>query len=176
MTRKLILWSPFLLVVGLLAMFMLGLGKPDDHIIASQMVGQPLPSFESIAVLPGQPAAATADFADGKPRLLNVFASWCGPCQIEAPMLMALTQQGVEIDGIAVHDTTPDLTRFLAENGNPYTRLGLDKDGRAQMAFGSSGVPETFVVNGKGQIVHQHIGVVTQDDIATLLAMLKAAQ
>jgi cytochrome c biogenesis protein CcmG/thiol:disulfide interchange protein DsbE len=174
--RKLLLWAPFALVIGLLGTFMLGLSRPDDHIVSSRMVGQPLPAFESIAVTPGQRTVASTDFADGKPRLLNVFASWCVPCKAEAPMLDALKAQGVEIDGIAIHDTPGDLTRFLAENGNPYSRLGIDKDGRAQMALGSSGVPETFVIDGKGRILHQHIGAVTPDDASRLVAMLGAAR
>lgn len=176
MMRKLVLWSPFVLIFGLLTMFYLGLRRPDDHVIASQMVGQMLPEFTTLAAGAGQPASASADFRDGKPRLLNIFASWCGPCQVEAPMLQVLQAQGVEIDGVAVNDTAPDLARFLAANGNPYTRLGLDQQGRAQMAFGSAGVPETFVVNGRGEIVHQHIGMITQSDIPTILAMLKAAR
>lgn len=172
MTRKWLLWLPFVLGIGLFAVFYLGLRNPDDRIIASQMVGQPLPEFDAAPAMPGQPGAATADFRDGKPRLLNIFASWCVPCVQEVPVLMRLKAQGVEISGIAVHDSTPELAKFLAENGNPYTRIGLDQGGRAQMAFGSAGVPETFVVDGAGKIIHQHIGVVTEEDIPRLLAML----
>ena len=135
-----------------------------------------LPPFESIAVMPSQNAASSGDFADGKPRLLNVFASWCVPCKAEAPMLDMLKARGIEIDGIAIHDTPVELKRFLGENGNPYTRLGIDKDGRAQMALGSSGVPETFVIDGKGHILHQHVGVVTAEDATRLVAMLRTAQ
>lgn len=172
MTRKLVLWLPFVLCLALFAAFYLGLRTPDDHIIASRVVGQPLPRFDAAPAVPDRPGTASRDFADGKPRLLNIFASWCVPCAAEGPMLMRLRAQGVEIDGIAVHDTRADVARFLAEHGNPYTRLGLDEGGAAQIAFGSSGVPETFVVNGKGQIIHQHIGAVTEDDLPQLLAML----
>ena len=172
MTRKLLLWLPFALGIVLFAVFYLGLRKPDDHVIASQIVGQKLPEFAAAPAVPGLPGLASADFNDGKPRLLNVFASWCVPCVQEAPMLMRLKDMGVEVDGIAVHDTQANLAKFLAENGNPYARIGLDEAGRAQLAFGSSGVPETFVVDGQGKILHQHIGVIGEDDMQKLLTML----
>jgi cytochrome c biogenesis protein CcmG/thiol:disulfide interchange protein DsbE len=82
---------------------------------------------------------------------------------------------GADIVGVAVHDSSPELAKFLAENGNPYARIGLDQDGRAQMAFGSAGVPETFVVDGQGKILYQHVGVVTEEDMPKLLAMLGKA-
>jgi len=172
MTRKLLLWLPFALVVGLFIAFYAGLKNPGDRVIASQMVGKPLPEFTAPPAFATQPGAATADFKDGKPRLLNVFASWCVPCVQEIPMLLRLQAAGAEIDGVAVHDTSAELEKFLAENGNPYTRIGLDQGGRAQIALGSAGVPETFVVDGQGVIVYQHIGVVTEADMPKLLAML----
>jgi cytochrome c biogenesis protein CcmG, thiol:disulfide interchange protein DsbE len=175
MTRKVLLWLPFALMAALFFAFFLSLKHPDDHVIASQMVGKPLPEFAAIAAMPGQPGAATADFKDGKPRLLNIFASWCVPCVAEVPMLARLKAAGAEIDGLAVHDTSPELAKFLAANGNPYTRIGLDQDGRGQIAFGSAGVPETFVVDGQGKIIYQHIGVVTEEDMPKLLSMLGIA-
>ncbi len=176
MRRKLLLWLPFIIGILLFAMFYLGLKNPTDRIIASNVVGQDLPQFDAAPAMPGLPGAASADFRDGKPRLLNVFASWCIPCVREIPMLMRLQAQGVEIAGVAVHDTSPAIAEFLARNGNPYSRIGLDEGGRAQMEFGSSGVPETFVIDGKGRIVHQHIGVVTDADLPGLLRMLGRAQ
>lgn len=173
MTRKLVLWLPFVLGFGLFAAFWVGLRQPDDNSIASQVVGKPLPEFTTSAVLPGQSGFVAADFRDGKPRLLNVFGSWCVPCVREIPMLLRLQAAGAEIVGVAVHDGTPELTRFLAENGNPYSRIGLDDAGRAQLALGSAGVPETFVIDGTGKIIYQHIGVVTEADVPKLLAMLR---
>lgn len=176
MIRKLILWLPFVLIVALFGMFYLGLRKPDDHSVPSQVVGRPLPQFAAAAALPTQPGVSSADFGDGKPRLLNVFASWCVPCADEAPVLVRLKAQGVEINGVAIHDTSGDLQSFLAANGNPYSRIGLDADGGAEIAFGSSGVPETFVVDGKGKILLQHMGAVTDEDVPGLMALLGAAR
>ncbi len=172
MKRKWLLWLPFALGLVLLGLFYVGLKKPEDHIIVSRMVGKPLPLFTAPAALPGQPGAATADYRMGKPRLLNIFASWCVPCVAEVPVLLRLKAMGVEVDGIAVHDTTEALQSFLARNGNPYTRIGRDDQSRIQLMLGSSGVPETFVIDGRGMIVHQHIGVVSEADIPKLLGLL----
>ena len=172
MTRKWLLWLPFVLGFGLLGMFYLGLRNPTNTVIASHVVGQPLPEFVAPPALPGQPGTASTDFRDGKLRLLNVFASWCVPCVDEIPNLLRLKAQGVEIAGVAIHDSTPDLQQFLARNGNPYSRIGLDKSGQTQLDFGSSGVPETFVINGAGVVTYQHIGIVTDADIPKLRALL----
>lgn len=172
MKKQWLLWLPFVLGLGLFGAFFLGLRNPTDHVIASQMVGKVLPQFDAGPALPALPGAKAADFRDGKPRLLNIFASWCVPCEQEIPNLLRLQAQGVEIVGIAVHDSTEQLQPFLGRTGNPYARIGLDEGGRAQIAFGSAGVPETFVVDGSGTIIHQHIGIVTEKDMATLLGKL----
>jgi cytochrome c biogenesis protein CcmG, thiol:disulfide interchange protein DsbE len=176
MKRRWLVWLPFALGLVLLALFYVGLKKPQDHVIVSRMVGKPLPEFAAKAILPGQPGAATADYRQGKPRLLNVFASWCLPCVVEIPVLMRIKAMGAEVDGIAVHDTPEALQAFLAKNGNPYSRIGSDDQSRIQMALGSSGVPETFVIDGKGMIVHQHIGVVSEADVPKLLELLGQAK
>ena len=169
-------WLPFLLGAVLFAALYLGLKKPEGHVIASQMVGQPLPQFRASPINGAELGLASSDFHGGKPRLLNVFASWCEPCKAEAPALLQLQAAGAELDGLAVHDTSADLASFLGSYGNPYTRLGIDQDGRGQMALGSSGVPETFVVDSHGMILYQHIGAVTEEDVPKLLTMLRQAK
>ena len=173
MNRKLLLWLPFTLGLALFIGFYASLTNPSDRVIASQMVGKQLPEFAAPAAFPDLPGTASANFRDGKPRLLNVFASWCVPCVAEIPMLLRLQSAGAEISGIAVHDSSPALIQFLAQNGNPYARIGMDEAGKVQIAFGSAGVPETFVVDGSGKIIYQHIGVVTEADIPKLLDMLQ---
>lgn len=173
MTRKLLLWLPFALVVALFAAFFISLRHPGDRVIASQMVGKSLPEFAAPPAFPDRPGAASADFRDGRPRLLNIFASWCVPCRDEVPMLGRLKAAGAEIDGIAVHDSAPELRKFLEQYGDPYARIGLDDQGKAQLAFGSAGVPETFVIDGSGRILYQQIGVVTEEDMPRLLKLLE---
>ncbi|QUT07412.1 DsbE family thiol:disulfide interchange protein [Sphingobium phenoxybenzoativorans] len=174
--KRALIWLPLLLFLAFFGLFASGLLKPDNRIIASRLVGQPLPAFSLPAAASDRSALASTQFATGKPRLLNIFASWCIPCAAEAPQLMALKQAGVEIDAIAIRDARPDVDRFLARYGNPYTRIGLDARSAVQMALGSSGVPETFVIDGKGKILHQHVGDIREDDVAGILKIVRDAQ
>lgn len=169
-------WLPLGLFLGLAALFVVGMLWPASKDVASRFVGQPLPQFNLPAANDDRPGLSRTDFVGGKPRLLNVFASWCVPCAVEAEQLDALKQAGVEIHGVAVRDHKPELAAFLARNGNPFARIGADNLSVVQVGIGSAGVPETFVVDAKGVIRHQHIGVIMPDDVPKLLAKLKEAE
>jgi cytochrome c biogenesis protein CcmG/thiol:disulfide interchange protein DsbE len=173
--KRALLWLPLAAFVLLFAVVASGLLKPNDHLVHSQMVGKQLPHFDLPAMVPGTPGLDTARLADGKPRLINVFASWCIPCMAESPQLMALKRQGAEIDAVAVRDTPQNIAAFLQRFGNPYTRIGDDRQSAFQLALGSSGVPETYVIDGKGRIVEQHIGDIRPEDVPDLLAALNKA-
>lgn len=172
---RLYLWLPLAIFVGLLALAATQLSRPADAAIESAMVGKPLPQFTLKPAIDDLPGLSSADFADGKPRLLNIWASWCIPCAAEAPQLEALKAAGVEITGVAIRDKPEDVEAFLARYGNPYARLGADNVSEVQMKVGSSGVPETFVIDGKGVIRYQHIGDIRAPDVAMLLGKLEEA-
>lgn len=174
--RKLFIWLPLGLFCAFFILFASGLLKPDDRVITSKLVGKPLPSFTLPAAASDRPALASAQLATGKPRLLNIFASWCVPCAAEAPQLLALKQAGVEIDAIAIRDAREDVDRFLRRYGNPYARIGLDARSSVQIAMGSSGVPESFIIDGKGRIAYQHIGDIRADDVPMILRRLEEAR
>ncbi len=175
-TVRILLWLPLLAFLAILALVASGLIKPHDAAIRSQMIGEPLPAFDLASGRGDADRVASTAFADGRPHLLNFFASWCVPCVGEAPQLMALKQAGAAIEGIAVRDRPSDLSRFLQRNGDPYDRIGLDDTSGVQMALGSSGVPETFVVDGHGVIRAQHIGAIGPQDVPDMLAALNAAR
>ncbi|WP_343610489.1 DsbE family thiol:disulfide interchange protein [Novosphingobium sp.] len=170
------LWLPLALFVLFVGGVAISLMLPKSTDINSQMIGKPLPAFSLRAAADGRPGLSTSDFAQGKPRLLNIFASWCIPCGVESPVLAELQRQGAPIDGIAIRDHTADLNAFLAKNGNPYQRIGADDVSAVQLAIGSSGVPETFVIDGKGIIRYQHIGEIRPEEVPLMLAKLKEAE
>lgn len=174
--RKLLLWAPLALFVAIFALVASGLIRPQEKTVRSALVGKPVPPVTLPALIPDKPGLDLRAYATGKPRLLNVFASWCIPCIAEAPQLMALKRAGAEIDAVAVRDTPEAVAQFLARHGDPYARIGDDRQSQVQLALGSSGVPETFVIDGQGRIVKQHIGDIRAEDVPVLLEALRGAR
>jgi cytochrome c biogenesis protein CcmG/thiol:disulfide interchange protein DsbE len=176
MRSGLLLWVPLALFAFFAGLAGYMLTQEKSEFVESTMIGQPLPDFALQPAFGGLPGAARADFVGGQPRLLNIWASWCLPCIAEAPQLEALQAQGVEIIGIAIRDRPEDVANFLARYGNPYSRIGSDAISEVQLDIGSSGVPETFVIDAAGVIRYQHIGDIRAGDVAVLLDELEKAR
>ena len=166
-------WILLALVAGLFGLFAYMLSQPKDEFVESAMIGEPIPPFDLPPIVADRPGLSSRDLADGQPKLLNVFASWCVPCIAEAPNLAKLEASGANIVGIAIRDRPEDTAAFLAANGNPFSRIGRDDISAVQLSLGSSGVPETFVIDGRGVIRYQHIGDIRDGDVAVLLAELR---
>jgi cytochrome c biogenesis protein CcmG/thiol:disulfide interchange protein DsbE len=172
---RLILWVPLIGFVILLFFFAKGLQQPAEKTIPSALIGQPMPEFSLDGAMPGRPGLTRAGLRTGRAHLINIFASWCIPCRAEAPQLEALSRQGIPIDGIAVRDRPQDLAQFLATYGDPFRSIGADVDRHVQLNLGSAGVPETFIVDGRGIIRHQHIGAITEGDMPAIVAAFQEA-
>lgn len=168
--KRPLLWLPLIAFLALFGVIATGLWKPADRTVRSQLVGQPLPPVALPPLLAEKPGPASMNFKTGRVRLLNVFASWCVPCIAEAPQLMRLKQLGVPIDGVAVRDSPENIRDFLARHGDPYQNIGDDRTGRLQLELGSSGVPETFIIDGNGVILQQLIGDIREEQVAAIAA------
>ena len=166
--KRFIRFVPLLVLLLFVAMVAWRLVTPDDTKIRSRMTGQAVPAFALEPATDSVHGLSSKDLASGRPRLVNVFASWCVPCIAEAPLLMELRREGIPIDAVAVRDAPADVAEFLGRHGNPYDRVGADPESRAQIALGSSGVPETFVVDGRGIIRYQHMGPIEPGDLAAI--------
>ena len=169
-----LLWLPLVVLGLLIGVGAWALSQPEDRAVRSALVGQPFPDLNLPPMFADRPEVEPAT-GEG-PRIVNLFASWCVPCRAEAPQLDALAKSGVPIDGIAIHDTPAALTTFLTGGGDPYLSIASDTGGRAQIALGSSGVPESFVVDRRGIIRYQHIGPIMPQDLPTIRARLAAAR
>jgi cytochrome c biogenesis protein CcmG/thiol:disulfide interchange protein DsbE len=150
----------------LAALFYRGLaGDPSE--IPSVLINKPVPQFvlppvEGLAV----PGFASGDLAKGEITLVNVWGSWCVPCRNEHPLLLELAQRSdIRVYGINYKDEPENARRFLGSLGNPFAAVGADQTGRVAIDWGVYGVPETFVVDGKGIIRLKWIGELTPDAI-----------
>ena len=173
MSRHL-LWLPLAAFLVLLAIVASGLWRPADPTVRSALVGQPLPDFALPPLVPGKPGVSSATMRGQEPRLLNIFASWCVPCIAEAPQLMRLRAAGIPIDAIAIRDTAPAVQSFLQRSGDPYARIGDDRASAVQLSLGSSGVPETFLIDGDGRVVRQYVGDIRPEQVDAIIAEVKA--
>jgi cytochrome c biogenesis protein CcmG, thiol:disulfide interchange protein DsbE len=149
-------------------------GGTRRDLAATGLIGKPIPAYSLPALTGGLPVTPVA-FA-GKPYLVNAFASWCGPCKVEHPMLMQLAQSGVPILGVLYRDKPEAAAKFLEDLGNPFTAIGMDPQGRYGIEIGIMGVPETYVVDGQGRIRHIVRGPLTPHIIETrIMPLLTAA-
>ncbi|HEY0265717.1 MAG TPA: DsbE family thiol:disulfide interchange protein [Rhizomicrobium sp.] len=173
--KRLLFVIPVLAFFGLIAVFTVGLRYDPSH-ISSTLIDKPLPQFQLPAVRDNQ-GLASADF-HGQPMLLNVFASWCVSCRLEHALLLQMKDQGVTIQGLDWKDEAADGARYLAGNGDPYIKAGNDRSGRTGIDLGVAGVPETFVVDGKGRVRYKFVGPIDANDwwntIKPLLARLRS--
>ena len=164
----------FLVVAGFLGVGLL----LSPRIIPSALIDKPVPVFD-LPPIEGRPLGLKTDDLKGQVSLVNVFASWCGPCRVEHPLLMELKRKGVvPIHALNYKDTAANARALLAETGDPYERIGVDRDGRTGIEWGVYGVPETFVVDAHGRIVYKHVGPLMPFDIQEKLlpAIEKAKQ
>ena len=151
---------PPVIFAGIAAMFLFGMNRENPDALPSTLVGQPAPAVV-VAPLADLPVFTDADLRDGRVKLVNFWASWCGPCRAEHPNLSRLQAEGVTIYGVNYKDKPEAAAGFLAELGNPYAALGADESGRMGIDWGIYGVPETFIIDGAGKVVLRFPGPIT---------------
>ena len=171
--RRLLFVLPAVVFIGVGIGLAVGLTR-DPSTLPSALIDQPVPTFElpPIAGRDG-PGFSNDDLAGGV-SLVNVFASWCVPCRVEHPLLVALAEEGVPIYGINYKDPADQAADWLAELGDPYRAIGADIHGRVAIDWGVYGVPETFVIDAEGRIRHRHVGPLQPRDLEETIRPLLA--
>src|SRR3990167_6967485 len=162
MTKNIKHSVPFFILFALLFLLWWELFHAHAQEIPSALVGEPVPQFELADILHAD-KPFTAEDLNGKVSLLNVWATWCYACNIEAPMLMRIKEKyHVPIYSIDYKDAANLAQQWLQKYGNPYTKIGMDKHGDVAIDLGVYGTPETFVISPNGKIVYRHVGVIDQ--------------
>jgi cytochrome c biogenesis protein CcmG, thiol:disulfide interchange protein DsbE len=146
----------FVALGGLFMWAMFG-QRVDRH--ASPLIGKTAPTF----VLPAMDGK-TLDLStyQGRPIILNFYASWCAPCRVEHPQLLQLAKDSrFVVLGVAYRDDPAKTAAYLDELGNPYAGSAIDRQGAVGVQFGLAGVPETYVIGADGKVLLRHQGEVT---------------
>lgn len=171
--------APLVVFGALAALFAFALEHGDPAKLPSALIGKPVPetSFEPLeglvegaATVPG---FRSSDLKAGQITVVNFWASWCLPCTEEHPLLIELAKRtGANLYGVNYKDQTAAARRFLGRYGNPFKAVGVDANGRNAIEWGVYGMPETFVVNGKGEIIYKHVGPISPASLETKLMPL----
>lgn len=150
----------------------------DPKKVPSPLIGKPAPAF-TLPLLETPEKQLTENDLSNQVSLLNVWATWCGACRQEHPVVMQLAKTGVPIYGLNYKDKRPDARRWLQRFGNPYRANAFDEDGRVGIDWGVYGAPETFIIDKQGMIRHKHIGPLTTEvverEILPLIRQLQEA-
>jgi len=164
---------PLVATAALVALLARGLQRDAQADVPSPLIGKAAPAL-NLERLDSTDAAAPK----GEVWVLNVFASWCAPCRAELPVLGQLAEQsGVRVVGLDYRDTPELGLAFLKRHGNPYAFTWRDPEGKGSMAWGVTGVPETFVIDRQGVVRLRHTGPVTAEDLnQRLLPLIRKLQ
>ncbi len=162
---------PFFVFSALVVVFLVALRTENFGELPSALIGKEIHSFDLPVLGDGLTLKENERFTDtdlkaGTVSIVNFWASWCGPCKIEHPQLMALANRaGVPLYGINYKDEIVDAREFLDNLGDPFNRIGFDESGRAGIDWGITGVPETFIINGEGRVLLKHTGPLLPEDL-----------
>ena len=169
--RYLLPLAPFVLLVVVLA---LGLGR-DPSRLPSPFIGKQLPEFTApmLGDNEGKPVSSTD--LNGEVWMLNIWASWCVPCLQEHPQITWLSSQGVKVVGLNFKDDATEAKDWLEKNGNPFLFSLVDADGAIGIDLGAYGVPESFVIDAEGKLLHKHVGPVFANEARNILEIAKNA-
>jgi cytochrome c biogenesis protein CcmG/thiol:disulfide interchange protein DsbE len=168
--KRLLYLIPVAIVGGLMWAFSIFLQQGPPGFLPSQLVGKAAPPFELPALDDKTQSFAHAELTQGRPTVINFFASWCTPCRVEHPTLQAMAARGdITLYGIDYKDDPVKARAFLEELGNPFGRINEDRDGRVAIDWGVTGVPETFVVDGSGTIKAHYAGPLTDAVVRRLI-------
>jgi cytochrome c biogenesis protein CcmG/thiol:disulfide interchange protein DsbE len=180
-SRRFVVVLPLFVFLALAALLFFRLGSGDPSRLPSALIGKPAPSL-SLPALDGlmrdgapMPGFDPSKFK-GQITLVNVWASWCLPCQTEHPQLMRLAaDRRLQLVGINYKDATENARRFLGRYGNPFSAVGVDQDGRSAIEWGVYGVPELFLIGRDGRIAYKQVGPIADETLPELMREIEKA-
>ena len=172
--KKKIIFSLFFLALLFVTIIFYNSLKIDNAFVPDQLIGKKLPNFLTASLFHSNEIISEKNITEGKYYLINIWASWCGPCREEHPVLMKLSKENsLRIIGINFKDQKNNAISFLNKFGNPYKSVGIDKDGSLSINIGAYGVPETILINKDKIIVLKFVGPLNLNNYDNILKVIK---
>ena len=171
--KKIIKFLPLILLALVCVFFLLFiLLEKDPSSPPSALIDKQLPEFSAVSLYDENIKVSSDDIETF--TLINFFASWCTPCRAEHHLFFKIQEKypDIYLVGISHKDDPEDSKKYLSEEGNPYSIVGLDQDGRIALEFGVFGLPETFIINNDGKIIFKHMGPLTEEIINNEISTL----
>ncbi|MFL2660901.1 MAG: DsbE family thiol:disulfide interchange protein [Alphaproteobacteria bacterium] len=144
--------------------------KKNPREIPSNLISKEIPFFTLSGL--GGSEITEKELKNNDVNIVNFFASWCPPCRFEHPQLSILSKQ-IPIIGIAKKNDIDDLVPWLEELGNPYKKIGIDREGLISIDWGVYGLPETFIIDNNGVIKYKHVGPIMKDDLKKIKSIIE---
>ena len=171
--QKIIKFITAFIIIFVLGIFFLSLNKVSNYDTKS-LIGNKL-SVIKLETFKGDKFYTKEDVAKNKYTLINFWASWCGPCRIEHPILIKLSQEtDIKLLGINFKDKKYSALRFLDELGNPYDFLVKDDLGKQSVNFGVYGIPESILIDKNLVILKKYIGPLTNKDFLEIKKIINS--
>lgn len=168
--KRVLFLIPVLAFAAIASFFFRNLHGTPSVAAPSPLIGRLSPEITLPALDRTAKRFTSADLRAGHVSVVNVWASWCTPCRAEAQQLDDIKRsRRAELYGIVYEDKSTAARRFLEQTGNPFARLDMDADGHESVAWGIYGVPETFVIDGKGVIRLHYAGPIVPDSLRKVI-------
>ena len=171
--RNIIKLITVLLIIFVLSIFYISLNRntnyDTEYLVGNKLAEIKLKDFDKDTFY------TENDFINSKYTLINFWASWCGPCRVEHPVLMKLSKEkNLRIFGVNFKDNKNNATKFLDNLGNPYYQIAGDQDGKQSIRLGIYGIPESILVNSELIILKKYIGPLNLDDLNEIKKLIKS--
>jgi len=167
-TVKIIIFVIFFFIIGV---FYISLNRETNYSTLS-LINKEVPQFK-ISYFDRNGFYTKQDLIKNNYTLINFWASWCGPCRIEHPVLMKLSaENNLKILGINFKDKKEFARKFLIDLGNPYSFLLKDVEGKQSVSFGIYGIPESLLVNNENIIIKKFVGPLSLDNYKEIKEMI----
>ena len=173
MKKKIIFLINFFILIFVALVFYKGL-KLDAIYSTKDLVGQTLANFSTTTLNNSSGKLSNIDIKNNKYSIINVWASWCGPCRLEHPIILRLSRhKDLNIFGINYKDKKKNAISYLNKFGNPYKKIGLDLTGFLSVDLGFFGVPETILINKNEKILLKYVGPLNENDYNKIVSRIR---